>query len=160
MKELSLIRLRNQKVQLKKKGIPITVYGLEPEEQFYDKGFRKDGMVKELKKHFGTPDTDRLTILLAHNPRYKKEYLSWGASMTFSGHYHGGVMMLGKKRGAIAPDFRIFPGECGGMHQKNGCVVIVSAGLGEHTIPVRIHNPRELTIVRISALQNEKMPVK
>ncbi len=60
LKELSLIRLRNQKVQLKKKGIPITVYGLEPEEQFYDKGFRKDGMVKELKKHFGTPDTDRL----------------------------------------------------------------------------------------------------
>ncbi len=52
--------------------------------------------------------------------------------MTFSGHYHGGVMMLGKKRGAIAPDFRIFPGECGGMHQKNGCAVIVSAGLGEH----------------------------
>ena len=69
-------------------------------------------------------------------------------------------MMLGKKRGAIAPDVRIFPGECGGMHQKNGCAVIVSAGLGEHTIPVRIHNPRELTIVRISALQNEKMPVK
>ena len=90
--------MRNQKVQLEKKGIPITVYGLEPEEQFYDKGFRKDGMIKELKKHFGTPDTDRLTILLAHNPRYKKEYLSWGASMTFSGHYHGGVMMLGKKR--------------------------------------------------------------
>ena len=160
LKELPLIRLRNQKVQLEKKGIPITVYGLEPEEQFYDKGFRKDGMIKELKKHFGIPDTDRLTILLAHNPRYKKEYLSWGASMTFSGHYHGGVMMLGKKRGAIAPDFRIFPGECGGMHQKNGCAVIVSAGLGEHTIPVRIHNPRELTIVRISALQNEKMPVK
>lgn len=160
LKELPLIRLRNQKVQLEKKGIPITVYGLELEEQFYDKGFRKDGMVKELKKHFGTPDTDRLTILLAHNPRYKKEYLSWGALMTFSGHYHGGVMMLGKKRGAIAPDFRIFPGECGGMHQKNGCAVIVSAGLGEHTIPVRIHNPRELTIVRISALQNEKMPVK
>ena len=46
LKELSLIRLRNQKVQLKKKGIPITVYGLEPEEQFYDKGFLKDGMVK------------------------------------------------------------------------------------------------------------------
>ena len=25
--------------------------------------------------------------------------------------------------------------------------MIVSAGLGEHTIPIRIHNPRELILV-------------
>ena len=59
--------------------------------------------------------------------------------------------MLGKKRGAIAPDFRIFPGECGGMHQKNGCAVIVSAGLGDHHMPVRIGNPRELVVLHIGA---------
>lgn len=27
--------------------------------------------------------------------------------------------------------------------------MIVSAGLGEHTIPVRIHNPRELIIAEL-----------
>ena len=160
LKELPLVRLRNQKIQVEKNGIPLTIYGLEPEERFYDKGFRQKGMVEELKKRFGQPDSDRITVLLAHNPRYKREYLSWGADVTFSGHYHGGVMMLGKKRGAISPDFRIFPGECGGMHKKEERAVIVSAGLGEHTIPLRIHNPRELTILRISALQNEEMPVK
>lgn len=117
-------------------------------------------MVEELEKRFGQPDPDRITILLAHNPRYKKEYLSWGATVTFCGHYHGGVMMFGKRRGAISPDFRLFPGECGGIHKKGEHAVIVSAGLGEHTIPLRIHNPRELTILRICALQNRKMPVK
>ena len=113
-----------------------------------------------MEEMIGTPSQPGFHVLLAHNPKYGNTYFSWGADLILSGHYHGGVMMLGKKRGAIAPDFRIFPGECGGMHQKNGCAVIVSAGLGEHKIPVRIHNPRELTIVRISALQNEKMPVK
>ena len=27
--------------------------------------------------------------------------------------------------------------------------MIVSAGMGEHTVPVRIHNPRELVVVEI-----------
>lgn len=160
LKELPLVRLRNEKVRVRKKGVPLTIYGLEPDEKFYEKGFRKKGMEEELKKRFGTPDDDRFTILLAHNPRYKKEYLAWGADLTFSGHYHGGVMMLGKKRGAISPDLRIFPGECGGIHKKGEHAMIVSAGLGEHTIPIRIHNPRELTILRISSLQNRKMSVK
>lgn len=160
VEELPLLRLRNRKVQVEKKGIPLTICGLEPDERFYEKGRRKEGMVEELEKRFGQPDPDRITILLAHNPRYKKEYLSWGATVTFCGHYHGGVMMLGKRRGAISPDFRIFPGECGGIHKKGEHAVIVSAGLGEHTIPLRIHNPRELTILRICALQNLKIPVK
>lgn len=160
LKQMPLVRLRNQKKRVVCRGVPVTIYGLEPDERFYDKGFRKKGMTEELKKKFGKPDPDGLTILLAHNPRYKKEYLSWGASVTFSGHYHGGVVMVGKKRGVISPDLRILPGECGGLHRKGNQVVIVSAGLGEHTIPIRIHNPRELTILRISALQNREIPVK
>mgnify|MGYP000550335492 CR=1 FL=1 len=34
--------------------------------------------------------------------------------------------------------------------------MIVSAGLGEHTIPVRIHNPRELVLINLYPhLQNQ-----
>lgn len=160
LQKLPLTRLRNQESDIEIQGIPITIYGLEADEAFYEKGLRKKGMEEELKKQFGMPKKDRLTILLAHNPRYRKEYLSWGASLTFSGHYHGGVMMLGKKRGVISPDFRLLSGVCGGLHLKNGHAMIISAGLGEHTIPVRVHNPRELTIVRISSLQNGEISVK
>ena len=28
--------------------------------------------------------------------------------------------------------------------------MIVSAGAGEHTVPVRIHNPREITLLEIA----------
>ena len=50
---------------------------------------------KRAEEALGTPDTDRLTILLAHNPRYKKS-IFLGSIDDISGHYHGGVMMLGK----------------------------------------------------------------
>ena len=33
--------------------------------------------------------------------------------------------------------------------EKEGKYILVSAGLGEHTIPVRIHNPRELLIIEL-----------
>ena len=35
--------------------------------------------------------------------------------------------------------------------------MIISAGLGEHTIPVRIHNPRELVILELSVKENGKI---
>ena len=34
--------------------------------------------------------------------------------------------------------------------------MIVSAGLGEHTIPLRIHNPRELLVIDIKPSEKTK----
>lgn len=92
------VRLINQRADLVIRGIPVTVYGFEPDECYYDKGFRRKGMVEELKKTFGEPERDRYTILLSHTPAYGREYLQWGADLTLSGHYHGGVVLLGKGR--------------------------------------------------------------
>ena len=75
--------------------------------------------------------------------------------MTLCGHYHGGVWRFGKHRGLISPDFRLFP-RAHGLFRKDGRNVIISAGLGEHTIPVRIHNPRELVILELSVKENGK----
>lgn len=152
MDNLPLTRVRNQKAKVTLGNVPICIYGFDPEERFFQKGLREKGMQEALEKTFGMPEKEGVSILLAHNPRYQKEYLSWGATVTLCGHYHGGVMMLGKKRGVITPDFRLFSRQCGGMESAGDSRMIVSAGLGEHTIPLRIHNPRELTIVRLIAL--------
>lgn len=154
---LPLTRLKNQEVKITIGNVPICIYGFDPEERFFHKGLREKGMQEALEKTFGMPEKEGVSILLAHNPRYQKEYLSWGATVTLCGHYHGGVMMLGKKCGVITPDFCLFSRKCGGMKRIGDSSMIVSAGLGEHTIPLRIHNPRELTIVRLIALyKNDK----
>ena len=74
---------------------------------------------KELKTLLGKPDENEFHILLAHTPRYAKEYFNWGADLTLSGHYHGGVLRLpfGGK-GALSPDFVLFPKYCYGLFKK------------------------------------------
>lgn len=149
LNETKVIRARNQKIDLNINQIPITVCGLEPDMSFYKKGFRPNGMKKEIERILGNVNEDRYHILLAHNPRFREEYLSWGAHLTLSGHYHGGMMLLSKRRGVISPDYRILSRDCCGIHSRGERHMIVSAGLGEHTIPFRIHNPREVTVVRV-----------
>ena len=73
---------------------------------------------------------------------------NFGADVTLSGHYHGGVVGFGN-RGLVSPDFRLFPKNCHGCCEKDGHYRIVSAGCGEHTISVRLHNPRELVVLEI-----------
>lgn len=76
--------------------------------------------------------------------------------MTFSGHYHGGMVQLPFLGGVISPDFRIFPKYCKGHFQEGDRHLIVSGGLGEHTIPMRIFNPRELIMVECSPKKNSE----
>ena len=88
-------------------------------------------------------------VLLAHNPKYGNTYFSWGADLILSGHYHGGVLRLDQNHGLTCPPYLLFPPFCCGEFKKGKQHMIVSAGLGEHTIPVRIHNPRELVLINL-----------
>ena len=72
-----------------------------------------------------------------------------GRDKVLSGHYHGGVVGLGAHRGLVTPDFRLFSKNCRGLFLTGGTCQIISAGTGEHTIPVRIWNRRELIITDI-----------
>ncbi|MFQ6804070.1 MAG: hypothetical protein ACLRT5_03620 [Lachnospiraceae bacterium] len=129
----------------------ITIYGLDLPEEYYRKGFRRKGMEGLLRETFGEPEKGRFTILLAHTPRYWREYLDWGASLTLSGHYHGGVCLLGKRRGLITPDYRSrWPLSAREYATEGTARLTVGAGAGEHTVPVRIHNPREITLLEIA----------
>ena len=155
LEKTKAVRLVNQKAEFQVKGIPVTVYGLEPDARFYKKGRIQLGMRQQLEKRFGQPDEKRYTILLSHHPKYREEYLEWGADLTLSGHYHGGVFLLGKRMGLITPDFKLFSNRCCGICRKGSSHMIVSAGTGEHTIPFRIHNPREITLIQIDFQKQE-----
>lgn len=153
LKNTGIYWLRNDSQRFVIRGLPIRVYGLEPDERYYQKGRKKQGMEGTLREQFEAVDRESYTILLAHTPRYGEEYLRWGADLTLCGHYHGGVMALGSHRGVITPDFRLFSRDCRGLRSKGQSYLLVSAGLGEHTIPIRIHNPRELVLVQVKGEQ-------
>lgn len=136
--------LDNEKADISVNGINMTVYGLEIPRKNYMR-FRKEPFTAEMMRLLiGSPDRKRAAVLLAHNPLYYRTYLDWGADLTLCGHYHGGIIGLGKTRGMITPDLNFFSENCRGRFEKGASSLIISAGMGEHTIPFRINNPREL----------------
>ena len=86
---------------------------------------------------------------MAHNPDYFEEYAAWGADLVLSGHVHGGMMRLPILGGVVSPAFKLFPKYDGGLFQQGKSTMILSRGLGMHTIPIRIFNPGELILLKI-----------
>ena len=97
----------------------------------------------------GHSDKNRFQVLIAHNPQYFNEYTEWGADLTVSGHVHGGIVRLPLIGGVISPAIALFPRFDGGKFEKEGNTMILSRGLGTHTIHVRFYNPGEVCVIRI-----------
>ena len=89
-------------------------------------------------------------ILLAHNPMYFKQYAAWGADLTLSGHLHGGIIRLPIIGGVITPQAKLFPRYSAGKYSIGEKEMIVSRGLGTHTIPIRFNNKPELSVIHLS----------
>lgn len=130
-------------------GIPMQVLGLSIDRMYYRRFHHTILPTDELDRIFGAPDQGAVSVLLAHNPLMLQTYLDWKADLTLCGHYHGGIMRFGDHHGLVSPDFRLFPGNAYGLFEENGRHCIVSSGCGEHSIPVRIHNPREIVLVEL-----------
>lgn len=139
--------LHNEHTGMEINGTDFVFYGLELPMEYYKKPKSPMLSLTEMEKFIGIPYMDGIHVLLAHNPKYGNTYFSWGADLILSGHYHGGIVRFSKHVGLTCPQFLLFPPYCCGDFHEGGSHMIVSAGLGEHTIPVRIHNPRELLLV-------------
>lgn len=132
----------------------IAVYGAEIDREYY-KRFTIPQMEEDyLSKLLGQADAKRYTVLLAHNPDYFPNYAAWGADLVLSGHVHGGMVRIPGWKGMVSPNVRFFPKYDGGIFREGKSAMILSRGLGMHTIPVRLFNPGELIVV---TLEEEKV---
>lgn len=123
--------------------------GLEIERRYYRRFFLRPMEDNYVEGRIGKSKADRFELLIAHNPDYFERYAEWGADLTVSGHVHGGVMRLPLLGGVISPMLRLFPRYDGGLYETDGRRMILSRGLGMHTIPLRIFNPGELVVIRL-----------
>lgn len=147
--------LHNEKAEFTIGKDRFTITGLEIPLIYYHKPNSPKLTLEKMEELIGRPDPGNINILLAHNPKYGKTYLEWGAQLILSGHYHGGVVRLGRHIGLTSPQYLLFPPFCCGDFHKGDSHMLVSAGLGEHTIPVRIHNPRELLVIDMKPLEKD-----
>jgi len=155
LREMGVRLLVNSHTELKHHNI--IIYGAEID-KFYYKRFRVPTMPEEyLGTILGKSEQSRYVILMAHNPDYFERYANWGADLILAGHVHGGMVripFLGK--GVLSPGYRILPKYDGGIFREKNSTMLLSRGLGMHTIPIRLFNPGELIVADFLPEREEK----
>lgn len=156
LKESGIQVLENEKAFYEKNGQKLAIYGFELDQKYYKKLGQVKFRQKDLSDALGKSEEVCYNILLAHNPVYFDAYAKWGADLTLSGHLHGGIIRLPLIGGVITPQARLFPKYDAGRFSKNGRELIVSRGLGTHTVNIRFLNPAELGVIHLKGAEAGK----
>ncbi len=148
--------------ELKKRGVchlkdasadfdeEVRVSGLNLDRRFYDKRVLADEMdASYIERQLGRASVEKYQILLAHSPLFYRTYAKWGADLTLCGHFHGGTIRLPWLGGLMTPQFHFFEKSCGGCLRAEGKDVVVSRGLGTHSINIRLNNQAQLVAIKL-----------
>lgn len=143
--------VENEHIALTKENEKIMLYGLrynsKDEDTKYIKKTRiQDKYYKNYVDALGELDKTKYNILLTHDPMYYDVYVREGFDLVYAGHLHGGAIRLfgycfsKLKTGIVVTRLG------SGMKKKNNTKMIVSRGIGNSTIPIRVFNPPEISI--------------
>ena len=139
--------LLNDSVSL---GGNIRVYGLNTPREFYKRGFGFPRLTKkEIEELLGEKSKYEFGVLLGHAPDFIEGYTSWGADLSLSGHFHGGMVRLPLLGGMVSPRLLLLPRYDYGIYEENSKKEIVTNGLGQHSIKLRINNIPEIVQVNL-----------
>ena len=128
--------LENKIVELERSGETVSLIGL------HDNWFTSvPDTVAEL-----LPAAGDCSILLAHRPEFADNYANAGADLVLSGHVHGGQFRIPLLGGLLSPGLGFFPEYDAGLYQVQNTQLIVSRGLGNSRIPIRINNRPEIVL--------------
>lgn len=127
----------------------VAISGIDIDRLYYQKRFSKAMETEYLNKKIGKADPSKFQILLAHSPLFFDAYEDWGADLTLSGHFHGGTIRLPYLGGVMTPQYHFFLPWCAGDFEKNGRRMIVSRGLGTHSVNIRLNNKPQLVVIEL-----------
>ena len=130
-------------------GNNIRIYGYDIPIENYRRGVRTKLPDRVIKDTLGRADHDRYNILIAHTPDFFDDYVDFGADLVLAGHLHGGIVAIPGIGGVISPQLRLFPQYDSGSFTENNTTMIVSRGIGWHSVPIRIFNKAEIVSVTI-----------
>ncbi len=141
------VLLDNETIRLEAPGMSLALSAFSVPYPCYRRRGRKPLNEEEIQAALGKADRDTFQILLAHHPDFFSAYCTWGADLVLSGHVHGGIVRLPLLGGVFGSTYRLFPEFTRGRYHRGKQEMILSAGLGSHTIPVRIGNPTQLVML-------------
>ena len=140
LNELGVVVLHDEAVVLEKDGEQIQVIGLD------DPCFSGNILSFKMKNMERTKD---YTIVLSHRPELFEKYVEEDVDLVFTGHAHGGQFRIPFIGGVIAPDQGLLPKYDAGVYQEKNTTMIVSRGIGNSIVPIRINNRPEIVVVEL-----------
>lgn len=133
----------NETVTLILQGKNIDFAGLTLKHEYYYK--RKRRMLPgEATEELVIEHPER-TVLLAHFPDHFPAYAKL-APLVVSGHNHGGIIRLPVVGGFISPQLYL-PPYTRGCYTEGDSTMVVSAGIGSHSLPARLFNRVEYCVI-------------
>lgn len=147
--------MRDEALYLEQAGERILLMGMEDPEFYEGESALYDGGAARLLQriHELRYSKEEYTILLSHRPELFDTYVASGVDLVFSGHAHGGQFRLPLIGGLVAPDQGFFPEYDAGSYEQDGTCMVVSRGLGNSMIPLRIGNRPEVVVVELRCEQ-------
>ncbi len=153
MLRLGVNVLRNEESYIEIDGESIKIIGLDASMKsssgfFYVPGVNNVEVAKILNEF---KNNEIYSILLSHRPELFNLYVEGEIDLAFTGHTHGGQIRIPFLGGVIAPNQAgLFPKHDSGLFTENETNMIVSRGVGNSVIPIRIFNRPEIVVVQLN----------
>ena len=145
MEDMGIVYLSNKSYDLDDN---MCVHGLDLERKYYLRRFKKPLDPGYINKRISI-DESKFNILLAHSPLFVKDYADSHVDLALAGHFHGGTIRFPCGVGVMTPQFHFFNRLVVGMKKVGKMVQIIGAGLGTHSINIRLNDMSELIVINL-----------
>lgn len=148
LQEMGVVILRQDVAEYTtENGEVVNIYGID--DPYFHCSYSKEiaDTTKKLCDELAI-NKDEINILLAHHPEQLPVYAQFGFDFVFSGHVHGGQGRI-FNQGIIAPDQGFFPKYTGGCYDEDSALLILSRGIGNSIVPIRVFNRPHLIFFEI-----------
>lgn len=146
---LGVVVLEDERLEIQRFGEKIAVIGVNDPSFETNYLFGDAAAVLRLKlQEYKNENT--YTVLLSHRPELLETYAQCGVDLVLSGHAHGGQVRIPFVGGLVAPNQGLFPKYDAGMFIKENTTMIVSRGIGNSIIPIRVNNRPEVILIELS----------
>lgn len=143
--------LEDASARIQRSGESITVLGVQDPSFQTSYLFRDANSAMEQKLSTLMPEENTFTLLLSHRPELFEVYAEAGVDLTLSGHAHGGQFRIPFLGGLVAPNQGFFPEYDAGLYTRGSTNMVVSRGLGNSIIPLRINNRPEVVLIELDS---------
>ncbi len=143
MLRLGVTPLHSEAAELRRGDAFIRIVGMD------DPSFRPTSIWHTLQALDALTDDNTFDLVLSHRPDLFEGYVETASDLVLCGHAHGGQVRIPGLGGVLVPNQGFFPPYSEGLHAENGATMVISRGLGNSVIPVRVFNPSELVVITL-----------